>query len=111
VFVVKTPNLLKHGVMGNAVASNVMREKWRLRLVYGSDGRQAEDFFPVRYRANTMRSLVRLLKASGLQVHKAIGLPQNRPFSAEDGKARKASHETDASRAFVVCPQTHVRVD
>ena len=56
-FVVNTPNLLNYGVMGNAVASRVLREKWRLRLVHGSDARKPADFFPVRYKANTLAAL------------------------------------------------------
>ena len=78
--IINTPNLLNYGVMGNAVASSVMPEKWRLRLVQGSDDRKTEDHFPVRYKANTMQRLTRLLNASGLQVHKAIALPQQQPF-------------------------------
>lgn len=79
-FIAKTPNLWNYGVIGNALAAKVMPEKWRLRLVYTTDGRRPEDFFPVRYRANTMRRLARLLEEAGLRVHKAIPLSQQRPF-------------------------------
>ena len=78
--VINTPNLLNYGMLGNAVASKVMPERWRLGLVHGADGREAGEVFPVRYRANTMPRLVQLLTASGLKVYKAIGLRQQRPF-------------------------------
>jgi SAM-dependent methyltransferase len=79
-FIVNTPNLLNYGIFGNAIASRVMPEKWRLRLVHGSDGREPEDIFPVQYKANTAHRLVRLLRESGLEIHKTIGLRQQRPF-------------------------------
>lgn len=79
-FIVLTPNLLNYGIMGNAIASRVVPEKWRLRLIYGTDERQPEDFFPVRYKANTMRSLVHLLVASGFEIHRQKALQQQQPF-------------------------------
>lgn len=79
-FMVITPNLLNYGVFGNAVATKLMPEKLRLRIVHALDSRTDDDIFPVRYRANTMRRLVRLLKVSGLQVHETLGLRQQRPY-------------------------------
>ena len=75
-----TPNLVNYAVFGNAVASKVMPEKLRLRIVHALDSRADEDIFPVRYKANTMHRLVHLLNTSGMQVHKAIGLLQQRPY-------------------------------
>jgi SAM-dependent methyltransferase len=79
-FVLITPNLLNYGVFGNAVATKVLPEKIRLRLVHATDGRADDEIFPVHYKANTMRRLLRLLARSGLQVHKAIGLRQQRAY-------------------------------
>lgn len=101
--IIKTPNLLNYGVLGNAVASKVMPEKWRLRLVYGSDGRAPEDFFPVRYKANTMRSLARLLQTSGLQVHKAIALAQQRPFLRRAAKLESLLMKLTPASGLLVC--------
>ena len=42
--------------------------------------RSDEDIFPVRYKANTMGRLTRLLTASGLQVHERIGIRQHGPY-------------------------------
>jgi SAM-dependent methyltransferase len=102
-FIVKTPNLLNYGVMGNAVASRTMPEKWRLRLVYGSDDRAPEDFFRVRYKANTMRRLKRLLQASGLQVHKTIALPQRRPFFRKTEKLERFLMKLTPTSSLLVC--------
>ena len=101
--IVKTPNLLNYGVMGNAIASRVMPEKWRLRLAYGSDGRRSEDFFPVRYKANTTRVLVRLLCASGLQVHKTIALPQQRPFLRKTEKLERLLMKLTPISGLLIC--------
>lgn len=79
-FVVITPNLLNYGIFGNAVATKVLPEKLRLRLVHASDSREEKDIFPVRYKANTMRRLGHLLSRSGLRVHKAIRLRQQRGY-------------------------------
>jgi SAM-dependent methyltransferase len=78
--IVITPNLLNYAIFGNAVATKLFPEKLRLRIVHASDSRADDDIFPVRYRANTMRRLVRLLKGSGLQVHQTIALRQQRPY-------------------------------
>lgn len=79
-FIVITPNLLNYGVFGNALATKVLPEKLRLRIVHATDSRPDEDIFPVRYKANTKRRLVHLLNACGLQVHKTTGLRQQRPY-------------------------------
>jgi SAM-dependent methyltransferase len=78
--IVMTPNLLNYGIFGNAVASKVMPEKLRLRIVHASDSRAEEDIFPVRYKANTMHRLAHLLNTSGLQVHKTRCLRQQQPY-------------------------------
>ncbi len=75
-FVVITPNLFNYGIFGNAVATKVLPEKLRLRLVRATDSRGEKDIFPVRYKANTMRRLGHLLSRAGLQVHKAVRLRQ-----------------------------------
>jgi len=80
VFIVMTPNLLSYAIFGNALATKVMPEKVRLRIVHASDSRADEDIFPVRYKANSMPRLLKLLNFSGLQVHQAIGLRQQRPY-------------------------------
>jgi SAM-dependent methyltransferase len=78
--IINTPNLWNYGVFANAVLSKVLPERWRLRLVRASDDREAKDIFPVRYRANTLARLIRLLSAGGLTVHKHFQLAQRRPF-------------------------------
>jgi SAM-dependent methyltransferase len=78
--VVLTPNLLNYGILANAVASKLLPEKLRLRIVRTLDSRADKDIFPVRYKANTLPCLIQLMKASGLQVHKTIGLRQHRPY-------------------------------
>ena len=102
-FVVKTPNLANYGVIGNAVASKVMPEKWRLRLVQGSDGRAPDDIFPVRYRANTMRRLVHLFEESGMQIHKTIALPQQRPFLRKTAAVEKILMRLTPVAGLLVC--------
>lgn len=79
-FVAITPHLLNYGIFGNAIASKVLPEKLRLRLVHATDSRAEKDIFPVRYKANTMNRLGYLLSSSGLQVHKAIRLHQQRAY-------------------------------
>lgn len=79
-FVLITPNLLNYGIFGNAVATKVLPDKLRLRLVHATDSRAEKDIFPVRYKANTMRRLVYLLSRSGLQVHKEIRLRQHKAY-------------------------------
>jgi SAM-dependent methyltransferase len=78
--IVITPNLLNYAILGNALATEVIPEKVRLRIVQASDSRDKKDIFRVRYKANTMPRLVELLNVSGLQVHKTIGLRQQRPY-------------------------------
>jgi SAM-dependent methyltransferase len=78
--IVITPNLLNYGIFGNAIATKVMPESLRLRIVHESDSRANEAIFPVCYKANTMPRLVGLMSSSGLQVHKAISLRQQRPY-------------------------------
>jgi SAM-dependent methyltransferase len=101
--IIKTPNLLNYGVMGNAVMSRVMPEKWRRRLVYGIDGREAKDFFPVRYKANTMRCLVRLLRAAGFNVHKTIALFQKRPYLRKTAKPEKLLMRLTPVSGLLLC--------
>jgi SAM-dependent methyltransferase len=101
--VIKTPNLLNYGVMANAVASRTMPEKLRLRLVRSSDSREPEDVFPVRYKANTMHSLVRLLNSSGLQVHKAIALHQQGPFFGKTEKLERFLMKLTPVSGLLVC--------
>jgi hypothetical protein len=78
--IVATPNLWNYAIFGNALATKVMPEKLRLRIVHASDSRANEDIFPVRYKANTMPRLLGLMNLSGLQVHQAISLRQQRPY-------------------------------
>jgi SAM-dependent methyltransferase len=78
--IVITPNLLNYATFGNALATKVLPDRLRLRIVQSSDSRPKEDIFPVRYKANTMPRLLELLNLSGLQVHKAISLRQQRPY-------------------------------
>jgi SAM-dependent methyltransferase len=101
--IVKTPNLLNYGVFGNAIASKVMPEKWRLRLVKSADSREPEDIFPVRYRANTMRRLKGLLKGSGLRVHKAIELPQQGAFFRKTQALENLLIKLTPSSALLLC--------
>jgi ubiquinone/menaquinone biosynthesis C-methylase UbiE len=78
--VINTPNLLNYGVLANACLSKLLPEKLRLLLVRASDSRAPADVFPVQYRANTMRRLKTLFAASGLKVHRADVLPQQRAY-------------------------------
>jgi SAM-dependent methyltransferase len=101
--IINTPNLLNYGVMGNAVASKVLPEKMRLRLVYGSDDRPPEDFFPVRYKANTMRTLVGMLRDAGFHVHKALPLPQRQPFSRRAERLERILMRITPISGLLVC--------
>jgi SAM-dependent methyltransferase len=101
--VVNTPNLLNYGILANAVASRMMPEKWHPRLVRRSDGRKPEDIFPVQYRANTMRRLVQLLNASGLQVHKAIALRQQLPFFRKTEKLERLLMKLTPVSGLLLC--------
>jgi SAM-dependent methyltransferase len=102
-FVINTPNLLNYGMIGNAIASRVMPEEWRLRLVQGTDGRARKDFFPVRYKANTMGGLIRLLKESGFQIHQALALPQQRPFSRRTERLERLLMKLTPISGLLVC--------
>jgi SAM-dependent methyltransferase len=101
--VINTPNLINYGVMANAILSKVIAEKWRLRIVHGSDGREPKDIFPVRYRANTLGRLTRLLNGCGLQVHKALALPQQGPFLRKTAKLEKMLMKLTPSSRLLVC--------
>ena len=87
--VINTPNLWNYGVLANAVLSKVLHDRLRLKLVHASDSRKPKDIFPVRYRANTQRRLSTIFNASGLKVHKAMVLPQQRPFFRITGPLEK----------------------
>jgi SAM-dependent methyltransferase len=107
--IVHTPNLMNYGIMSNAIASRVMPEKWRLRLAHGTDDRQAEDFFPVRYKANTMNRLARLLTRSGFELHKRISLPQQQPFFCKTRKLERLLMKLTPNSGLLVC--AHKRHD
>jgi SAM-dependent methyltransferase len=78
--IVMTPNLGNYGVFGNAIATKLLPDKLRLRMVHATDSRSDEDIFPVRYKAKTMNRIIRLLTAAGLQVHERIGIRQHGPY-------------------------------
>jgi SAM-dependent methyltransferase len=78
--IVMTPNLGNYGVFGNDIATKLLPDKVRLRIVHATDSRSDEDIFPVRYKANTMNCLTGLLTAAGLQVHERIGIRQHGPY-------------------------------
>jgi SAM-dependent methyltransferase len=101
--VINTPNLWNYGVMANAVASKLLPEGWRLRLVHASDSRETGEIFPVRYRANTFRRLINLLTASGLKVHKAFKLPQQGPFFRRTAKLEGLLVKLTPSSRLLVC--------
>jgi SAM-dependent methyltransferase len=101
--VVITPNLLNYGILGNAVASRVMPEELRLRLVRSSDSREPKDIFPVRYKANTMRGLVRLFNESGFDLHRAVALPQRQPFLPKTEKLEKLLMKLTPFSGLLVC--------
>ena len=101
--VINTPNLWNYGIMANAVASKLLPERWRLRLTHASDSRDPEDIFPVRYRANTFRRLISLLSASGLKVHKAFKLPQQRPFLNRTAEIERLLVKLTPSSRLLVC--------
>ena len=98
-----TPNLLNYGVFGNAVATKVMPEKLRLRIVHASDPRADEDVFPVRYKTNTMHRLAYLLNVSGLQVHQAVGLHQQRPYWRKHPSFEKVLMWLTPNNVLLVC--------
>lgn len=101
--VVKTPNVLNYGVMANAAAAHVLPEAWRLRLAQGTDRRQEHEYFPVRYKANTMSTLTHLLEKAGLQVHKAIALAQQRPFFRRAEKVEKLLMKLTPVNGLLMC--------
>jgi SAM-dependent methyltransferase len=102
-FIVMTPNLLNYGIFGNAVATKVLPQKLRLRMVNASDSRADEDIFPVRYKANTMHRLVNLLSGSGLQVQKAIALRQQRSYWRKHPSYEKALMWLTPINVLLVC--------
>ncbi len=102
-FVVKTPNVLNYGVMANAAAARILPEGLRLRLAQGTDGRQEHEFFPVRYKANTMSSLMQRLERAGLQVHKAIALTQQRAFFRKTEKIERLLMKLTPVSGLLVC--------
>lgn len=103
--VIQTPYLANYGVMANAIAARIMPESWRLRLVHASDDREPEEVFPVRYRANTLRRLTRILKPCGLEVHKAFALGQNRPFLSGVRMLEGVLMKLTPSSRLLVCAQ------
>jgi SAM-dependent methyltransferase len=105
--VINTPNLLNYGIIANAVATKLLPENLRLRLVHTSDSREPADIFPVRYRANTLRRLVRLLNECGLQIHKASGLPQQRPFMRKAATLEKFLMKVTPNSRLLVCACKH----
>lgn len=111
--VVHTPNVLNYGVMANAIASKFLPEKWRLRLVR-ERGREEKDFFPVRYKANTKRHLLRLLRGSGLQVHNVIDQPQRGPYSRRIARLEKLLMPLTPFDGLLVCahkPDSHLALN
>jgi 2-polyprenyl-3-methyl-5-hydroxy-6-metoxy-1,4-benzoquinol methylase len=105
--VINTPNLLNYGVMANALLSKVLPEQWRLKLVRTTDGRHEEDFFPVRYRANTLRRLNALFNATGFTVHTAIILPQQRTFFRKTAPVEKVLMRMGQGIKLLVCAHKH----
>lgn len=101
--VVLTPNLRNYGIFGNAVATRLLREEWRLKLVQSSDARGKEDIFPVRYRANTMPRLVRLLRQAGLQVDRQVGLRQTKPYWKKSARLEKIFMKLTPIYVLMVC--------
>jgi SAM-dependent methyltransferase len=102
-FIVVTPNLLHYGTFGNAVATKVMPEKLRLRIVHATDSRSDKDIFPVRYKANTMHRLTHLLNVSGLKVHQAVGIHQQRPYWRKHPFFEKVLMRLTPIHALLVC--------
>ena len=101
--IVVTPNILNYAIFGNALATKVMPEKLRLRIVHASDSRANEDIFPVRYKANTMPRLLELMNLSGLQVHKAISLRQQRPYWRKHPSFEKVLTWLTPNYVLLVC--------
>jgi SAM-dependent methyltransferase len=103
VVVINTPNLVNYGVMTNAICTHVLPERWRLRIVRASDNRGPKDIFPVRYEANTLSRLTRLLRESGLQIHKALTLAQQGPFFQKTAKFERMLMKLTPSSRLLVC--------
>jgi ubiquinone/menaquinone biosynthesis C-methylase UbiE len=101
--IINTPNLRNYGVRANAILSKVLPGQWRLRLVRASDSREPEDIFPVRYRANTLRRLSAICTASGLRVHRATALPQQRPFFRRTAPLEKLLMTVTSGVRLLVC--------
>jgi SAM-dependent methyltransferase len=101
--VIHTPNLLHYAVMGNAMATKLLPEKWRLKIVQATDDRAVEDIFPVRYAANTMRRLQGMLSQAGLQVHRAIPQRQLRPFLRKARKLERLLMKLTPFSGLLVC--------
>lgn len=101
--IVITPNLLNYAIFGNAIATKVLPEKLRLRIVNASDARAKEDIFPVRYKANTMPRLVELMNLCDLQVHKAINLRQQRPYWRKHPSFEKLLMRLTPIHVLLVC--------
>jgi SAM-dependent methyltransferase len=102
-FIVITPNLLNYAIIGNALATKVIPEKVRLHIVHASDSRANEDILPVRYKANTMPRLLELMNLSGLQVHKAIRLRQQRPYWRKHPSFEKVLMWLTPNYVLLVC--------
>jgi len=102
-FIVHTPNLLNYGIFGNAVASQLIPEKWRLRLVHGTDDRTTGDFFPVRYKVNTLNRLMQLFVACGFEIHKKIEVRQQRPFFRKTAKLEKILMKLTPISSLLIC--------
>jgi SAM-dependent methyltransferase len=98
-----TPNLLNYAVFGNAVATKVLPERLRRRIVHASDSRADEDIFPVRYKANTMPRLIQSLNACGLQVHERFGLRQQRPYWRKHPSVEKVLMKLTPIYVLLVC--------
>ena len=106
--VVITPNLLNYAIFANAVATKLLPGKLRLRIVHASDSRVDEDIFPVRYKANTMNRLVQSLNTSGLQVHEAFGLRQQRPYWRKHPSLEKVLMKLTPIYVLLVCAHKFV---
>lgn len=101
--IVMTPYLLNYGVLGNAIATKLMPENLRLRLVHQTDARADEDIFPVRYKANTMRSLTRALHAAGLQIHTATKIQQHRAYFRKLARIEYLLTKATPNNGLLVC--------
>ncbi|MGA2360732.1 MAG: class I SAM-dependent methyltransferase [Terriglobales bacterium] len=98
-----TPNLRNYAIFGNAVATKVLPEKLRRRIVHASDSRADEDIFPVDYKANTMPRLIQSLNTCGLQVHERFGLRQQRPYWRKHPSLEKILMKLTPIYVLLVC--------